>query len=403
MRKYIFSLIIVLALSLSALYIFETKQVNAQVLPAYDDDIRAEVIFQLTAEQIALGITWVDGSTEDKYYHFDNYNGFYDIIEGSLSTYYLYPNRGFMPGSVIDKNVTNQFQAFVKIIYDGLPRICNITNFSQTAWFNDLYVDSIDISEPFIFRFNFYEDDLDAYFTYKDTATTTRTDYGIVIRSWSLGENATNPEWTNGNLQPPSFENAIFTGWKIGNTTYSYTELLNYYPKEDFTAVAQYVTSSQEYTVNFYDGLNLIDSKLFVTGVGAIVPGSYSFGVGQTLLGWSLRLGGSILNLSTFNLTEDIDLYAVKEFNSNSTVNGGEFEIPYRDCSTFDIPCHLGNAVVYFLNEFPLISDVASFIFPVGDFLLEFPQYFEVFEGLGLIFVFSMGIMLICFIFRFMR
>lgn len=393
-KKYLFLFLAVLTLSLSALFLFETKTVSAEEYETYN------VVFRLTYDQQQLGITWADGTTSDKYGYFNEWDGFYEIVNGQMTRTNLVPNRSFNPDSG-----TNNNYATVNFMYNGLSTLYILTSLGQTAWFLDLDLSYLDSGRAFIVQYEFIEDRVGGEFTYKTSATTTETVYDRYIsRVWTLAEQFNYfGEWDSGFLNPPSYGNEIFSGWYVNGLLLQYSDLMYYYPTEYIVCVARYVPDYTVYTVSFYDGLTLIDTKTFVGGIGSIVPGLYNFGVGQSLLGWSLSLGGSILNLSSFNLTEDVSLYAVKTFNSDSSIGGGQFDIPYQVCSTFDIPCHLGNAVVYFLNEFPLISDVANFLFPVKDLMDEFIDQFAIFEGLGWFFSISLGVLLISFIFRFLK
>lgn len=206
--------------------------------------------------------------------------------------------------------------------------------------------------------------------------------------------------------QPLSFEGKIFRGWDntYQNSVVDIETSQEIFEKNHgggyYRYEAQY-SVLQGFTVSFYDLNTLINSFVFDEGVGTIIPPYYKPSVGSRVYGWALEPNGQIIDLSTYNLTDNLNLFAITQPIDVSVDDN--FKIPYEDCSNFDIPCHLGNAFLYFLNEFPLISDVVKLFAPVSDIFELFAENIQVFDTLGWIFIVSMAVLFISFIVKFLR
>ena len=201
-------------------------------------------------------------------------------------------------------------------------------------------------------------------------------------------------------LYPVSVAEKFFAYWTVEGSTeiIEPEDILLRSVTADITYTAYYV--NEIFNVTFWLNFERMGTAAYASYQGSIDPPDFTFPVGVTLQGWSLELNGAIADLSTYVLTDDIDLYAITNFSSSA---GGDIEIPYNDCLWYDIPCHLGNAFDYFLNDFPIVSDIVKLIVPVGNLMTLFSENMLLLDGLGWLFTISLGIFFVYFVFRLFR
>ena len=75
----------------------------------------------------------------------------------------------------------------------------------------------------------------------------------------------------------------------------------------------------------------------------------------------------------------------------------------YQQCNWYDIPCHLGNALLYFLYEFPLTKGLYTLFSSVGSFLTETFDFLNAFSSVGLVFSFVLVFLVFSFIKNLLR
>lgn len=241
------------------------------------------------------------------------------------------------------------------------------------------YVDLIDYTVSFTYIDNF------------DLSTVTKTytvKYGNKLASYLIP-------------QPVNYTGNYFIYWQDKSSeNFKYQDIVDLVIMQDYDFTAIY-SPSIGFSVTFYYQFEKLRTLEFQSGIGTISPPNFSFPVGVQFYGWSLELNGALLDLSSYSLEQDVDLYAVTNFSSSS--GDVSFDIPYNDCQWYDIPCHLGNAFIYFINDFPIISDIVSFIVPVGTLVSLFVDNILLLDTLGWIFTIGIAIFFVAFIFRFMR
>ena len=84
----------------------------------------------------------------------------------------------------------------------------------------------------------------------------------------------------------------------------------------------------------------------------------------------------------------DVSLGKMIPYSENIAYSGG---VDYGDwqstsCSTFDIPCHLGNAIGYLIYEFPLTKPITSLFTPLLTFFDSNFDLLQSFSGGGILF-----------------
>ena len=170
----------------------------------------------------------------------------------------------------------------------------------------------------------------------------------------------------------------IFTSGVVGSSSYG------------LSLVGENVNSNFSSSVSFNSALFTFESPYKIS--------QYSFNVGLSSLNVSkieFDYPVSVLfDFSFFNSYADSSLGGLVD---SVAVNSSP---DYLTCSWYDIPCHLGNAILYLLYEFPITKQLFTLFSSVIVFISQFFSLITSFSGLGVLYSF-VCVLLIFFVVKF--
>lgn len=115
------------------------------------------------------------------------------------------------------------------------------------------------------------------------------------------------------------------------------------------------------------------------------------------------KLSSSDVEITNEHFEYCVFLQYLQIFDSNSNVilpPGSNSEAEYKSCQWYDIPCHLGNAMSYFIYDFPVTAPIIQFVtILLGLTELTYNQML-LFTGIGTLFVLVAGIFILIIIVR---
>ncbi|MBH8622554.1 DUF3688 domain-containing protein [Spiroplasma sp. hyd1] len=104
--------------------------------------------------------------------------------------------------------------------------------------------------------------------------------------------------------------------------------------------------------------------------------------------------GFNLIRFNTTRLTENNSI-SINGFNFsiynatdwNNEINGGDiWEIPYKNCSWYNVACHIQNAAIWLVNNLPGMKDVYNF---VNGIVHVFSNVSDLFNNIGNLFAFD--------------
>ncbi|MBW1242253.1 MAG: DUF3688 domain-containing protein, partial [Spiroplasma poulsonii] len=104
--------------------------------------------------------------------------------------------------------------------------------------------------------------------------------------------------------------------------------------------------------------------------------------------------GFNLIRFNTTRLTENNSI-SINGFNFsiynatdwNNEINGGDiWEIPYKNCSWYNVACHIQNAAIWLVNNLPGMKDVYNF---VNGIVYVFSNVSDLFNNIGNLFAFD--------------